>query len=48
MLHTLFQAFKPRDSEKDFENFSMYYYGLNLERPGAGPSWAPGLSFQQS
>ena len=37
MLHTKFQASKTSGSEEEnFEYFSMYFYGLNLEPPGAG------------
>ena len=49
MLHTQFQASRPSDSEEeDFEYFSMYFYGLNLGAPGAGPSWTLGPSFEQT
>ena len=49
MLHTEFQASKPRGSEGEaFEYFSMYFYDLNLSPPGAGPSWTLGPSFEQT
>ena len=34
--------------KKLFENFSMYFYDLNLGPPGAGPSWTLGPSFEQT
>ena len=49
MLHTNFQASKPSGSEEeDFENFSMYFYGLNLGPLGKEPSWILGPSFAQT
>ena len=33
--------------KKIFVYFSMYFYGLNLEPSGAGPSWTLGPSFEQ-
>ena len=32
--------------KKIFEYFSIYFYGLNLGPPGAGPSWILGPSFE--
>ena len=34
--------------KKIFEYFSMYFYGLNLGRPAAGPFWNLGPSFEQT
>ena len=49
MIHTEFQASKPRVSEGEvFEYFFMYFYDLNLGPPGAGPSWILGPSFEQT
>ena len=49
MLHTKFQASKPSNSEEeDVLIFSMYFYGLNLETPGTGPSWILGPLFEQN
>ena len=47
MLHTKFPASKPSNSEgKDFLIFSMYFYGLNLGSPSAGPTWILGPLFE--
>ena len=47
MLHTKIQAPEPSSSgEEDFWIFSMYFYGLNLGPPAAGPSWNLGPSFE--
>ena len=49
MLHTKFPASKPSNSEEeDFLIFSMYFYGLNLGPPAAGPSSNLGPSFEQT
>ena len=47
MLQTKFPASKPSGSEEeDFLIFSMYFYGLNLGPPAAGPSSNLGPSFE--
>ena len=49
MLHTKVQASEPSGSEEEeFKVFFMYFYGLTLGPPGAGPSWNLGPSFEQS
>ena len=49
MLYTKFQASKSSGSkEEDFWNILMYFYGLNLGPPDAGPSWILGHSFEQT
>ena len=40
MLHIKFQTSERSGIlEEDFFIFCMYFYGLNLGFPGAGPSW---------
>ena len=34
--------------KKIFLNFFMYFYGLKLGPPAAGPSWNLGPSFEQT
>ena len=46
MLHTKFQTSGPSGSEE--EDFLIYFYGLNLGHPGAGPSWTLGPWFEQT
>ena len=41
MLHTKFQVSKPSGSEVD--DFSMYFYGLNLSPHSVGPCWIQDL-----
>ena len=49
MLHTKFQTSEHSGSkEEDIGNFIMYFYGLNLGPPGAGPASTQGLSFEQN
>ena len=49
MLYTKFKASKPNSSEEeDFLIFFMYFYGLNLGPPAAGPSWNLGPAFEQA
>ena len=49
MQHNKFQASLSQVVlKKIFEYFSMYFYGLNIGPPGAGPSWTQGPSFEQT
>ena len=49
MLCTKCKASKPSGFEKEsFSIFSMYFYGLKLGSPGAGPSSILGPSFEQT
>ena len=49
MQHNKFQASLSQVVlKKIFEYFSMYFYGLNLGPPAAGPSWNLGPSFEQT
>ena len=50
MLHNKFQTSEQSGSEDDdFEkNIYIYFYGLNLGPPGAGPSCTQGPSFEQT
>ena len=47
MLYIKFQTSEHSGSEEeDFEKGFIYFYGLNLGPPGAGPSWILGPSFE--
>ena len=53
MLHTIVQASEPSGCEGDLKKKkkkkkNTYFYGLNLEPPGAGPYWTLGPSFEQT
>ena len=49
MLHTNIPTSKPSNSEEeDFLISSMYFNGLNLGPPGAGPSGILGPLFKQN
>ena len=47
MLYIKFQTSEHSGSEDDF-NFFIYFYGLNLEPPGARLSWTQGPLFEQN
>ena len=46
MLHIKFQTSGQSSSAEDF--FFIYFYGLNIGPPGAGPSCIQGPSFEQT
>ena len=49
MLHIKFQTPEHGGSKEDFFIFIyMYFFGSNLEPPGAGPSWIQGPLFEQT
>ena len=48
MLHTNFKHLSQMVLKKIFEDFSMYFFDLNLRPPGAEPSWTLGPSFEQT
>ena len=47
-IYTKCKASQPNVSEKDFWIIFMYFYGLNLGPPGAGPSLNLGPSFEHT
>ena len=49
MLHIIFQTpVHSGSEEEDFEKVFIYFYGLNLGPPGAGPSCTQGPSIEQN
>ena len=48
MLHIKFQTSEHSGSEEDFETVFIYFYGLNLGPPDAGPSDTQGPSIEQN
>ena len=49
MPHIKFQTSEQSGSEEeDFESFFIYFNGLNIGPPGAGPSCTHGPSFEQT
>ena len=48
MLYIKFQTSEQSGSAEDFEFFFIYFYGLNIGPPGAGPSCTQGPSFEQT
>ena len=49
MQHNKFQASLSHVVlKKNFEFFSMYFYGLNLGPPSLGSSWILGPSFEET
>ena len=48
MLHIIFQTpVHSGSEEEDFEKVFIYFYGLNLGPPGAGPSCTQGPSLNK-
>ena len=49
MLYIKFQTSEQSGSAEDFKFFFfIYFYGLNIGPPGAGPSCTQGPSFNQT